>query len=548
MFTRRLIAFIGCLVFGSAVALAQNESFTNFMQGVPQATLPLGSTDRIPVVQGGATKALNGIGGIIGPSYTEFAALSYGSCVWDASSGSDVGPCILAARDAAIAFPGGGCVVLPAGSFSLKTSLTFTTAICLRGAGSSAVTATTGTELIWNGAAAGRMMSVIAPSGSTANKRLSNVRISDITFNGHAGLAADGLYLSSLFGPLLDRVIFAGFNGGTALNLDVVSAINGSTFGDAIDLQKGSFRQITILQSGFTSVPLRLGNFIDGTGSHGNVSFNRFDNLAITGNGGVAGILCVGCDNNDFDGANIAGTTLSVDMSIAVSGAQIFAANGNTFHHYQGSGTFIGRGQTTFPTCVAFTLPAPFASICTYANTVDNIDLTNGSVAPTIEPGAQINTDDNFGGSNYRAFFGVASALPAIAASNQGGDYNTCQAAAKTNAAGQVTTYLCNSSSGHIVHFDNLAGSRFGIVNDASSAAGNLTFRRSVGTGHYIFRDTPIATDNFLVSQLPACNAGLKGSLLAVSDATAPTYNATLTGGGAVQVLAQCNGTNWTAH
>jgi hypothetical protein len=54
---------------------------------------------------------------------------------------------------------------------------------------------------------------------------------------------------------------------------------------------------------------------------------------------------------------------------------------------------------------------------------------------------------------------------------------------------------------------------------------------------------TPVAT-----SALPTCNAGAAGLSAVVNDATVPTYNATLTGGGAVTVPVLCNGTNWTTH
>lgn len=50
------------------------------------------------------------------------------------------------------------------------------------------------------------------------------------------------------------------------------------------------------------------------------------------------------------------------------------------------------------------------------------------------------------------------------------------------------------------------------------------------------------------VAQLPTCNATAKGNLRAVTDATSPTYNGTLTGGGAVFVPVVCNGTAWVSH
>jgi hypothetical protein len=50
------------------------------------------------------------------------------------------------------------------------------------------------------------------------------------------------------------------------------------------------------------------------------------------------------------------------------------------------------------------------------------------------------------------------------------------------------------------------------------------------------------------VAGLPACDSYNFGILRAVTDATAPAYNATLVGGGAVKVLAFCNGTNWVGQ
>ena len=76
-----------------------------------------------------------------------------------------------------------------------------------------------------------------------------------------------------------------------------------------------------------------------------------------------------------------------------------------------------------------------------------------------------------------------------------------------------------------------------GAVN-ASSV--NLTGGTISGTNIRI----PIAT----VATLPACATGNKGLMYAVSDATAPTYNGALTGGGTVTVPVFCDGTTWTSH
>jgi hypothetical protein len=58
----------------------------------------------------------------------------------------------------------------------------------------------------------------------------------------------------------------------------------------------------------------------------------------------------------------------------------------------------------------------------------------------------------------------------------------------------------------------------------------------------------PVVLPVSTVAELPACDAGLKGAMAAVSDATAPAYNAALSGGGDVSIPVYCNGIAWTAH
>ena len=54
---------------------------------------------------------------------------------------------------------------------------------------------------------------------------------------------------------------------------------------------------------------------------------------------------------------------------------------------------------------------------------------------------------------------------------------------------------------------------------------------------------------SYTVSTLPTCNSTTnKYAMAVVTDATSPTYNGALTGGGAVVVPVFCNGTAWTSH
>jgi hypothetical protein len=53
------------------------------------------------------------------------------------------------------------------------------------------------------------------------------------------------------------------------------------------------------------------------------------------------------------------------------------------------------------------------------------------------------------------------------------------------------------------------------------------------------------ATGTYTVSALPTCNAGNARAIAWVTDLTGPTYQGTLTGGGAVQRIVHCDGTAW---
>lgn len=50
-----------------------------------------------------------------------------------------------------------------------------------------------------------------------------------------------------------------------------------------------------------------------------------------------------------------------------------------------------------------------------------------------------------------------------------------------------------------------------------------------------------------VVASLPTCNSARKGAISVVTDASSPSFNATLSGSSTTIVGALCNGTNWVA-
>jgi len=66
-------------------------------------------------------------------------------------------------------------------------------------------------------------------------------------------------------------------------------------------------------------------------------------------------------------------------------------------------------------------------------------------------------------------------------------------------------------------------------------------------TADNVISNKPVSLKSYTVAGLPSAAANT-GAICYVTDASAPTYNATVTGGGSVLTLVFSNGTNWTCH
>jgi hypothetical protein len=466
----------------------------------------------------------------LGKAAGGYFAPAYGSCTWDATH--DVGACVNQALTAAAAV--GGTVSLPPGTYGLSTRIVWPTAAPVRLVCPGGSSATPATMLKWIGAAAGRMAEVRTGTGS-----VKGAAITGCGFNGNGGLAADGLYLASVYNGHFDDLTFTGgFSGGNVVNLTVDSVTGAGSQNNTFDnlyIDNG-----TNFGAGYpySSNQLRLGAFIDGTGVHGNAAFNRGNNIFIGGSGGT-GILCVGCDNNYLSG-RVFNSGTSVDLTVAVSGANMFPASGNVLSPMQYTGAAVARGKTTFPACASY-------STCTYNNNIV-IDSTNATPQPTVETGADLSWGSNSGYRSNLSLIGKRLVQPGLVAAHDYAIWGGC----KQNAAlygTQATTYLCNSENSPYVAFDSVGGDRFQIDSSGSAGAQSLRFQRMAGTGSFVFQGAPVVVPVVAVASLPTCDATRKHGVMSVSDQNgAPTYRGALTGGGAIAVLAYCNGTSWEAH
>ena len=136
------------------------------------------------------------------------------------------------------------------------------------------------------------------------------------------------------------------------------------------------------------------------------------------------------------------------------------------------------------------------------------------------------------------------------------------------DAAGQIQLYaenqqlsfLGNNGTSKIFQIANVpaAVNRLRVTDSITSAAPELAAvsesdanvsmaLKPQGTGT-VNPAVGLKLPNYTVATLPACNAGYTYVMAAVSDASAPAYNATVAGGGAVKVPVMCDGAAWKAH
>lgn len=126
--------------------------------------------------------------------------------------------------------------------------------------------------------------------------------------------------------------------------------------------------------------------------------------------------------------------------------------------------------------------------------------------------------------------------------------------ATEDNAAAVGVYLAANShaavSASQSLQFSSVFARGAHISSLQSNATGQLVIKGYDG----IKLVGPVALQGYLtlatytVATLPPCIAKLAGAYTSVSDASAPTYNGPLTGGGSEAIPVFCNGTSWRAH
>lgn len=385
---------------------------------------------------------------------------------------------------------------------------------------SDAVVGGRGCELKWTGAAGGRMLAFIAPSGSTSNFRLNGNFVKRIRFNGNNGLAKDAIYLAGVYRPVLQRLSFVGgFSGGSIINFDILPVVQGVTFGENQGNQYGESHGIDIYNTGFTSNGIYLGYYQNvGAVPGANASINDFQNLHIfTGSGNNGrGIWCYGCDNNTFRNVYITTTGAPpIDFDIANVNSHLFGANNNIFDHlgFLGGNT-ISRGTTSVPSCTAFAYPA--SGTCSWGNELRALDGSNGTVNPVQEPGSFLKWSFDYGlavnDNNLIAGDGIRAAETLMQTT---GATNICGTDSLAFGAGVLSYYCAVDTPAHFFSNGSATGGQqdhFTIGIYGSNGSRNLRWNHPAGTGFYEFADSDVK-----MNALPA-SAGAGGLYVCVDN------------------------------
>ena len=427
----------------------------------------------------GAT-SLPGLPGLV--TSGDVSVLHYGAVVDGATNDA---PAIQAAIDALPA--NGGDILLPPGVLAIASTIVVSKSnVRLLGVGgdnrhdTAPFILNAGSRLKWTGAVGGTMLRFTSTSGAS-NPKMTGGGLKGVVLDA-AAVAGRCLEIwswnSGRFEDLLlyDPTI-------VALDFDVVASL-----ADARDAQENVFSRIWITALSGSADGVRMGSSTPGA----NPSYNTFANLVVQVNTGT-GIALSNCDNNHFKHTRV--TPTGGGNAVVFNGSNTnaaYVARDNVFDHLTTASPVIVRGTTSF----------------TYAagrNHLTNLDQTNGTVSPTVEPGARMSFGFIDGIRNlFQAIKGVFADSEANA--NAGYDFI---------AGTGVSAAIVNNANAHLAFLNSANSIRWLLRHDSNSV---MTLDMATGGTSGAFQvGRPVRPGNFTLAQLAALTVAA-GNVTYVSD------------------------------
>jgi len=108
--------------------------------------------------------------------------------------------------------------------------------------------------------------------------------------------------------------------------------------------------------------------------------------------------------------------------------------------------------------------------------------------------------------------------------------------------------FTTNGSQDYFLHEGPDGALRMGASGNELSISGGVTAIDSLAVNHGIAANEPIRPGVYTVSTLPSASTRGVGAQAMVTDANAPSYGVTVSGGGAAKAFVISDGSNWIVH
>jgi hypothetical protein len=252
----------------------------------------------------------------------------------------------------------------------------------------------------------------------------------------------------------------------------------------------------------------------------------------------------------------VAGTTDTAGANLTITGSQGTGtgAGGNIIFQVATAGS-TGSTQNALATALKInsdkTITAASYFTAFSFQSTDSIFLSGNKFYVRGSTGVVASSDQSFGFSSGtgNANSGSDTLLTRRAAANlRFGAADAASPVAQTLSVQSVVAGTSNTAGANLtITGSQGTGTGVGgnIIFQVAPAGTTGTAQNALATAMTIRNDKTVQLTGFTVATLPT--AGTAGRFAYVTDATVPTWNGTLTGGGAVTVLVMDNGTNWVA-
>jgi hypothetical protein len=377
------------------------------------------------------------------------------------------------------------------------------------------------------------IVSIRSPYGPT-NGRMTGIWLKNVTIIGSGSTAAAVDVDSVTDGGLVGVNIIDSRSTTAAIYFH--SGITGTDLGEAADIQR-FWVEATVRQIG-AGTPRTVPCARFDSSINANFSINQHVEISCQYYNQTAYVINSADNNQFYLRANRAGggtgdTLLCGGPNPAKPSALVVGCDGNTFQYLSGTGAVVFEGTDTSGVTSGT------------RNEIAWLDSGNGTPYPTIGTDSIVDITSNLA---YRTPFGMNkaaisdSAAGAIACKNRqtNESLRICNGSASGfwTDDGTATNVFAQRINAGVYEFLNIAG------------GGGIKFVPAVEFANPVTFSSLIGLKAYTVAGLAAvpCNAGRTGNMAYVTDATAPTYNGALVGGGTVKVPVFCDGAAWSSH